>query len=299
MKVLVTGATGLVGQALLNKLTDQGHQVIAITRSQRKSAQQLKRCEKVIEHNLDQSPFSPDLISGVDAVIHLAGENVAAQRWNEEVKERILSSRKTGTENLIKSLPPGIKVFISASAIGFYGDRGEEILSEESQMGSGFLAEVCQQWEGASQSFPGRRVLMRTGVVLSPQGGALAKMKIPFMVGLGGPLGKGEMWMSWIHLDDLVDLFILALSDSKISGVYNAVAPEPVQNLEFSRSLAAVMRRPLGPAVPLFVLKMAMGEMSSVLLASQRVMPARLLQQKYNFRYQDVTQALMNLLHKN
>lgn len=298
MRVLITGATGLVGQALLPKLIERGYEVVAVTRDKQKTAAQLSRCHQVIEHNLDQAPLSKEKLTGVHACIHLAGENIAAQRWSDEVKAKILSSRTVVTQNLVKSLPSEVAVLIASSAIGFYGDRNDEVLTEDSSRGSGYLSEVCQQWEDSSSQFKGRRVLMRTGLVLSARGGALAKMKLPFSLGLGGALGKGTMWMSWIHIDDLTDLFVYAIENNKLSGVYNAVAPEPVLNLDFSKSLAAVLKRPLGPRVPEFALKLAFGEMSSVLLASQRVTPSRFLEEGYHFRYQEITQALMSLIQK-
>jgi len=244
-------------------------------------------------------------LAAFDAVIHLAGENIAAGRWSRARKGRILNSRVRGTQLLAGAIasaqkPP--KVFISASAVGYYGDRGSEAISEENGPGTGFLAEVCVAWEKAAAVAGNatRVVLLRLGVVLAAEGGALARMLPPFRLGIGGKIGSGDQYMSWIALDDLVEIILFALESSSLQGPVNAVAPMPVTNQDFTRTLARVLRRPAVMSVPALLIKILFGEMGQdVLLSSTRVQPARLTATGYRFRFRELEPALRRLLeHK-
>jgi uncharacterized protein (TIGR01777 family) len=239
-------------------------------------------------------------LGNVDAVIHLAGENVA-QRWTAPVKRRILESRVTGTRALVRamaSLPRPPATLICASAVGYYGSRGDETLAEAAAPGEGFLAEVCIAWERealAAQELGVRVVRMRTGVALDPRGGALGRMLFPFRWGLGGPLGDGRQWMPWIHVEDLAELFRFAVETS-IEGAVNAVSPNPVENSDFTRELAHALRRPAFLPTPKFALRALFGEMAEVLLASQRVIPQAAVSAGFQFRFPHLAPALADLL---
>lgn len=294
MKVLLTGATGFIGRELGKALVCKGHQVVALSRNQKKARLELPfPCEILEADGTNRSPIS-SLFPDVEAVIHLAGENVGEGRWTPERKKKILSSRTDFTRHLIEGLPGTCRVFISASAIGYYGDRGDEILTETSSRGSGFLADVCEQWEsmvwkGKEKAPQARFVALRTGVVFAPYGGALLKMLTPFQMGVGGVLGSGQQWTSWIHLQDLVQMYLTALEDSSWSGPINALAPEPVTNARFTETLTRALGVRKGPAVPAFALKALYGEMASVILNSQRVKSDRV----FSFRYPTLEEALL------
>jgi hypothetical protein len=295
MKILITGATGFIGKELGKNLVQAGHQISVISRNTEKARLQLPFPAKLIEGDLSRGSPHPSLFQDIEAVIHLAGENVGEGRWTDERKKRILSSRVQFTQNLIQSLPENLKVFISASATGIYGDRGDENLNEESSLGRGFLADVCKQWENAVLSgkhkiSKSRIVILRTGVVFSPFGGALMKMLPLFQLGLGGTLAGGQQWMSWIHLQDLVRMYLQALEDSRWSGVYNAVSPGVLTNQNFTRAFCAALNVRQGPPVPAFALKVLYGEMASVILDSQKVQSQKL--GDFHFRFPSIEMAL-------
>jgi uncharacterized protein (TIGR01777 family) len=277
MKVAITGGSGFIGRAVAERLRASGQSVIAVS--------------------LRSTP-SPDDFAGCQAVIHLAGEPVA-QRWTTGARERILNSRIEGTRSLVAALrrhPPA--VLVSASALGYYGSRGDEILTENSPAGSDFLAQVALGWERearAAETSGVRVVTPRIGVVLGRGGGALAKMATPFRLGVGGRLGSGEQWMSWIALDDLVSLIELALMDTALVGPVNAVAPKPVTNADFTRELAAALHRPAIFPVPAFALKVLFGDMSQILLGGQRVMPEAALRAGFRFRFTEAGDALRQI----
>lgn len=299
MKILVSGSSGLVGSALVPVLIGRGHDVSRLVRS----------AEQVGEGAIFWDPLAGTVdqasIEGFDAVVHLAGENIAAGRWSPERKALIRDSRVKGTQLISETLsrlksPPS--VFISASAIGYYGDRGEQLLVEESPAGGGFLAEVTQSWEAATQPAAEkgiRVVILRTGVVLSSKGGALARMLPPFEMGLGGPLGSGRQYMSWISLADLVGVIELALGDERLSGAVNAVAPNPVTNKQFATTLGAVLGRPAIFPVPAVAMRLLFGEMADeVMLSSQRLEPRKLVAVGYRFQHRDLETALRHVLGK-
>jgi uncharacterized protein (TIGR01777 family) len=297
MKILVSGASGLIGSALVAELAHDGHEVTRLVRSEPKPGQP--------EVSWDPAAGRLDAASveGFDAAMHLAGESIAKGRWTAARKARIRDSRVRGTELLARTLagaarPP--KVLVSASAVGFYGDGGEEELDEESPPGDGFLPEVCREWEGATgpAAEAGIRVVfMRMGMVLSARGGALAKMLPVFRLGVGGPLGSGRQYLSWITLDDLARAFRHVLSTESLRGPVNAVAPRPVTNREFTRALGRTLRRPAVIPAPAFALRAALGPMAdALLLASARVVPRRLLDSGFRFNDPDVEGALRRVL---
>jgi uncharacterized protein (TIGR01777 family) len=296
MKILVTGSTGLVGTALVPSLTNKGHEVLRAVRRQAQSAAE-------VYWNPEEGSIDAAGLNGIDAAVHLAGENVADGRWTEEKKRRIRDSRAVGTRLLSETLAklnPQPRVLVSASAIGFYGNRGAEVLSEDSSTGSGFLAEVTREWEAATQPAAQsgiRTVNLRIGVVLSTKGGALAKMLTPFKFGVGGKVGSGEQYMSWIALDDVVGIIEYALTNEALSGPVNTVAPNPVTNLEFTKTLGSVISRPTIFPIPAFGLRLAFGEMADeTLLSSARVEPERLRQSGYNFLFTKLENALRHEL---
>jgi len=301
MKVLVTGSSGLIGTALIPFLTSGGHSVTRLLRSPASSSKRAGSSEIVWDPTETDLPSSS--LEGFDAVVHLAGENISEGRWTEAKKARIRESRTKPTRALSDALaglthPP--RVLVCASAIGYYGDRGEEILREGSAPGKGYLPDVCLEWEGAAASAirKGIRVVnLRFGVVLSATGGALAKMLPPFRMGVGGKIGDGKQYMSWIALDDAIGAIHHAVTNDRLTGAVNAVAPNPVTNLEFTRTLGRVLSRPTLFPVPAAAARIAFGEMAdALLLASARVVPTRLLETGYEFRYPELDGALRHLL---
>jgi uncharacterized protein len=299
MQILVTGSTGLVGSTLIPALTAEGHRVSCLVRLKSK----LGIRDTYWDPTAGELYSSP--LEGLDAVIHLAGENIAGGRWTAARKARIRDSRIQGTRLLSGSLaqlarPP--KVFVSASAVGYYGDRADEVLTEQSSPGSNFLAGVCREWESATEPAAQhsiRVVILRLGVVLTPTGGALAKMLTPFRMGVGGIIGSGKQYMSWIAIDDLVRIIIHTLKTDSLNGPINAVAPNPVTNAAFTKTLGRVLRRPTVLPMPAFAARLALGEMADeLLLASARVVPSKLLASGFVFRHPDLESALTDLLGK-
>ncbi len=296
MNVTLTGATGFVGRAVLARLVDGGHTVHVLGRRRGRGLPAAVRCS---EWNATSEP-PPESLAGADAVIHLAGEPVA-QRWTAEAQARIRNSRVEGTRLLVNALSRQARrpaVLVCASAIGFYGSRGDEILSETSAAGRGFLAELVIDWESTAQAAEPlgiRVVLLRIGMVLG-RGGALAKMLPPFRLGLGGRIGSGRQWISWIHIADAVSLILFALGNSVLHGPVNATAPEPVTNLDFTRQLAAALHRPAVFPLPEAALKLLFGEMASVLTDSERVLPKVAESAGFRFQYRELQPALEDIL---
>jgi uncharacterized protein (TIGR01777 family) len=294
--VAVTGAGGLVGSALVSSLRASGHRVIPLARRAPHAGEDALRWDP---SSGSITPAAPAL----DAVVHLAGESIMGLRWTAAKKQRIRESRTTATRLLVQTLvrlPKPPAVLISASAIGYYGSRGDEVLTEDSRPGTGFLADVARDWEAATAAAlaHGLRVVnSRFGVVLGARGGALAKMLTPFRLGVGGVVGDGRQWMSWIALDDVVGAIQHALVTETLRGPVNAVAPGPVTNAELTRTLGRVLRRPTLVPLPAFAARLAMGEMAdALLLASQRVLPARLQASGYSFRHPTLEGALRSVL---
>lgn len=298
MNILVSGSTGLVGNALIPALTTAGHEVIRLVRSKSKAP-----ARELVHWDPSANYIDAAGLEGLDAVVHLAGESIAAGRWTDAKKARIRDSRVNGTRLLCETLahtsrPP--TVLICASAIGFYGDRGDETLTESSPAGAGFLPEVCQEWESATDPArqKGTRVVnCRFGVILSPAGGALAKMLTPFKLGMGGVVGSGRQYMSWITLDDVVGALLHTMTASGLQGPVNVVSPQPVTNLEFTKALGAVLHRPTVLPMPAFAARLAFGEMAdALLLSSSRVLPTRLQETGYAFRHPELTAGLRSVL---
>ncbi|MFT7486312.1 MAG: hypothetical protein ACI9F9_002167 [Candidatus Paceibacteria bacterium] len=298
MKVLLSGSTGLVGSALLKEFSSNGDQVDILVRRPALNG-----------HDIQWDPETQELreesLEGYDAVVHLAGESIADGRWTQKKMSRIRDSRVEGTGLLCRALAKvkhKPQVFVCASAIGYYGDQGENVLTESSAVGTGFLAEVCQAWEDASEPAreAGIRVVnMRIGMVLSAQGGALAKMLIPFQLGFGGKIGSGKQWMSWIELSDLLGSIRHAIQDETIEGQVNAVSPQPVTNNEYTKTLGKVISRPTILPLPAFGARLALGKMADeLLLASMRVEPQVLLGSGFKFKHPKLEGALRIALER-
>ncbi len=299
MKIIMTGGSGFIGRRLSEKLVKNRHEVVVISRDAAKAKKNgIPTVDYLPWDRVDQWREAMD---GSDAIVNLAGESVS-QRWTAESREKILASR-IGTLKSIENVMTGMRrrprALISASAIGFYGSRGDEELTEKSSAGQGFLAETCVKWENAVADFEPyglRTAWIRVGVVLGSEGGALARMLPIYKLGGGGPLGDGNQWMSWIHISDLVDIFILALEDRHIEGPVNGTAPGPVRNRDFSSALGRAVFRPTLFSTPAFGLKLAFGEMASILLDSQRVLPARAQSLGFVFRFPELALALKDIV---
>lgn len=294
LRILVSGGSGLIGTALLTSLEASGHAVTRLVRGLPTAAEQIVWDP--------QQPLSPDSVSGFDAVVHLAGESIAG-RWTSGRKRRILESREQGTRHLAEALARAHakpRTLLSSSAIGVYGDRKNEVVDETSSGGKGFLAEVCRRWEASTEPAAQagiRTAQLRTGLVLSRDGGALQKMLLPFRLGLGGRTGSGRQWWSWIHLQDLIGAIHHILQDSSLAGPVNGVAPNPVTNAEFARTLAAVISRPAFFPMPALAVRLLFGEMGQeLLLSGQRVQPTKLTASGYRFQYPDLRRALQEIL---
>lgn len=296
MKIAITAATGLVGSALANTLSAQGDSVLRLVR-------RAATAQNEIAWDPAAAHIDTEKLVGLDAVVHLSGEPIAGGRWTPARKARILDSRVQSTRFLceaLAALPHAPKVLVCASAIGFYGDRGDKVLDENSAPGSGFLAEVCQAWEAAcapAKAAGIRVVHLRIGIVLAGHGGALQSMLTPFRLGLGGCLGDGRAFMSWVTLDDLVGAILHAIGHDTIVGPMNGVAPNPVRNRDFTRALGHALGRPAVLPVPAFAIRLAMGEMGpALLLSSARVQPKVLLDSGYTFQHPTLPKALAAVL---
>lgn len=314
MKIVIAGGTGFIGQALTRALLDGGHEVAVFTRT---GASRLPPGVKAVRWPADnwpedgsagagglssQAPWMESLM-GAEAVVNLAGESIAAKRWTPEQKQRIRDSRVKSTRTLADALerlshPP--RILVSGSAVGYYGPGGDEELDETAPPGNDFLSRVCREWEceaKRAEALGGRVVLLRTGLVLGPNGGALPKMLLPFRLFAGGPVGSGRQWMPWIHLDDLISLIRCVLENDQARGPVNGTAPAPVTNREFSRTLGQVLRRPSWLPAPAFALRLILGEMAEALLLSgQRAVPKKALELGFGFQYPELEPALRNIL---
>lgn len=298
VRVAITGATGLIGSALAEALRERGDEPVVVTRSPRPGTTE-------IGWDPAQGFDPPDVLAGVDAVVNLAGESIAG-RWTRAKKARILASRVHASRAVVEGIAaahPRPRVLISASGIGVFGDRGDELLTEASEPGDDFLAEVCRAWEGAAQAVepltdpPVRLCIARFGMVLARDGGALAEMLTPFKLGLGGPIAGGRQWMAWIHLRDAVDALLFMLDHADAAGIFHVIAPNPVRNREFVDALAGALHRPALLPVPRFGVRAAFGEMGEALLLSgQRAVPQRLLDAGFEFGFPELRPALAALL---
>ncbi len=296
MRILITGASGLIGKALQHSFAGKGYEVLLAGRREPKR-------ENEIQWTVKDGFREEDLarLEGLDAVVHLAGEGIAGLRWTDEKKKAIRDSRVDGTRSLVKTLSEldqKPKVFIAGSAMGFYGDRGDEIMTETSRPGDTFLAEVCKEWEMESRRAEDsgiRTVLLRTGIVLSKDGGALATMMTPFKFGVGGVIGSGKQWMSWISLDDVVGIVNFAIENENLRGAVNVASPNPVTNEEFTKTLGDVLYRPTFLPLPEFAVNLVFGEMGDALLIqSTRLEPKRLRDAGYEFKFTSLKSALEN-----
>ncbi len=303
-KVLITGATGFVGSRLVKALEDNSYQCVILSRNAQRAQSKLSRIIDIQKHSFKEWDGKSSLVDiwpeDAEAAINLVGENISNKRWSEKQKEKIEKSRTLATNAVVEAINEKgekCKTFISASAIGVYPANKSELLKEDSGVGSGFLSDVCQKWEESAKKVKPetRLVIGRIGVVLGQEGGALSKLLPIFKLGLGGPVGKGEQIMSWIHVDDLVNAIIYSLENENISGEYNWVAPGPVSNKVFSKSLAKALRRPAIFPAPPFGLKLAMGEMSSIVLDSQNISSEKLQSVGYTFKYPDIDSAMKNI----
>jgi uncharacterized protein len=287
--VLITGGSGFIGRALARALLARGDSVTVLSRAPRAARAVLP---PAVEVGAELPPAAPD------AVVNLAGENLGKRRWTEARKRRFVDSRVGTTRRLVewmRALPRPPAALVSGSAVGYYGARGDETLVEDAAPGAEYQSDLCRQWEDAAREAEGlgvRVCRIRIGIVLAGDGGALAQMRLPFALGLGGPLGSGAQWMSWIHRDDLLALVLWLLDDPSGAGAYNATAPHPATNRQFARALAAALRRPALLAMPAPVVRLLVGEMAHLLLTGQKVVPARALAEGFAFRYPDLPGAL-------
>ncbi|MBY0526870.1 MAG: TIGR01777 family oxidoreductase [Gemmataceae bacterium] len=306
MRVFVTGGTGLVGRRLVRRLQEKKHDPVVLTRSAASAREKFGDGCTVVEGDPMQAGAWMDEINTCDAIIHLAGENVFAKRWDEAFKTLLRESRIKSTEHIVQALAKKPmtdagqpKVLVNASAIGFYGPHGDEELNEDAPPGNDFLSQLCVAWEQAAKAaeVQGIRVaIIRVGVVLDKEGGALAKLLTPFKMCVGGPTGSGKQWVSWIHHDDLVGLFLLPLENASASGPLNGTAPQPVTNRDFGYALGRALGRPAVLPTPGFALKLMLGEVSDVILTGQRVFPKKPLGLGFAYKFKTIDEALADIL---
>jgi uncharacterized protein (TIGR01777 family) len=298
MNIVIAGGSGMIGKSLAIKLIEAGHKVTVLSRSPQKAISQLPTSCKV-ELWDPPSEQSMPMLEGVDGIVNLAGESIGNGYWTKAKKERIISSRVNAGNTLsraIKQMDKKLSMFIQASAVGFYGTRVDEILEESAIPGKGFLTETCLAWEQSTaevENMDFRRVTIRTGFVMDKSEGALRMLALPFQLFFGGRVGAGMQWLPWIHLEDEVRAIQFLLENPKCAGVYNLSAPNPARNQDFGRVLASVMKRPFWFPLPEFLLKLVLGDMATLLLDSQRMIPSRLTQDGFQFSYPDVRSALM------
>lgn len=301
-RIIITGATGLIGRELSQKLFGAGHQIIVFTRNVSSAKNILKQDFVYIDWDYRKNDKWIESISSADAIVHLAGINLFSKRWNKKFKEEILVSRKETTKALVDAVKLSQakpEVFVSASGVGYYGDCGDKLLDENSPAGNDFLAEVCKVWEAEAaeaEQCGVRRVSVRTGIVLSKEDGALKRMLLPFKLFVGGHLGNGKQWFPWIHIDDIVGIYFHAIENQNLSGAVNAASPNICTMKEFAKTLGKVLHRPSLFPVPEVALKIAIGEAGEVVLMSQRVKVNKLLDSGYKFKFENLEEALRNLL---
>ncbi len=301
-KIIITGATGLIGQKLVSALIHRGDEVIIFSRDIAKAKTIIPNAYEYVKWDYLKPELWKAKLENSDAIVHLAGTNLFAKRWTDSFKNEILKSRQISTKNLvdaIKSCSNKPQVFISASGVGYYGDCGDTILDEASSAGNDFLAEVCKLWEGESKRVENagiRSVQIRTGLVLSTEDGALKQMIPPFKFFIGGPLGKGKQWASWLHIEDIIRIYVHAIDSTELRGAVNAASPNPVRMKEFANKLGNILHRPSLFPVPKFVLRMVIGEAAEVVTASQKVDIQKLLSSGFKFKFDFIKEALKDLL---
>lgn len=305
MKVLITGGTGFVGKEIIQLLMQKDAQIVILSRNPEAARQKLPFPFEFFGWNPTEEVPPREAFDGVDAVIHLAGEGIAEKRWSKKQKDKILNSRVVGTRNLVKAInaycSKPLKAFVAASAIGYYPESSQDSPSTEATpLGEGFLPEVCRAWENESWQVvkTDKTTLVRIGVVLGQGGGALSKMLPIFKFGVGGPVGNGKQGLSWIHIHDLARIFVEALTNPQVEGIVNGTAPTPVSNKVFSKTLGKVLGRPAFMPAPGFALKLAMGEMSQIVLESKFVLPAKLTEAGFTFKFPQLEGALEDVCNK-
>jgi uncharacterized protein (TIGR01777 family) len=306
MRVFVTGGTGLIGARLIRKLLGRGDQVVLLTRRYAAARQIVGPECGLVEGDPTQAGDWMKAVADCDAIVNLAGENIFARRWNATFRAALMDSRLQSTKHVVEALAQkptradGIpKVLVNASAIGYYGPHGDEELTEDSPPGSDFMAEICVKWEQAAravESFGARCAILRIGVVLDTEGGALKKLLTPFKLYAGGPVGNGQQWMSWAHHEDITGLLLLALDNADARGSLNGTAPNPVTNRDFGKALGAALHRPAFLPTPAFALRLGLGEVADVITTGQRVLPRRALALGYQFKYPTIDAALRQLV---
>jgi len=303
-KIIVTGATGLIGRKLCSKLLDQGNEITIFTRNPEAAKKVMRGVKKYVKWNYNYPEEWKDYLNEADSVIHLAGTNLGAKRWNNKFKKELFNSRIESTRqlvNTIKNCENKPKSFITASAVGFYGDRADEVLIEKSNTGKDFLSNLCSEWEKEAEKIEDqnvRRVSLRIGLVLSNEGGALKKLLTPFKLFLGGPLGNGKQWFPWIHIEDLINIFIHTIETESLQGPLNIASPGIVRMNDFATSLGKVLQRPSIFQVPKFILNIAVGEFANAIVSGQKVSVTKLLNSGYEFKFENLEDALRDLLKK-
>ena len=304
MRILITGGTGFVGTRLINRLLDSNHTLCLVTRNIQRVKNKFSSGIEWIEWDALQQEFPKDQLQGpLDGVINLMGENLANKRWTSAQKTKLRDSRIQSTQKLISALIKAehrIDFFIQASAIGFYPVNQETAIDENSSKGSGFLSDLCHEWEQTLNALPDstRKVILRIGVVLGPEAGAMNKMLFPFRLGLGGPVGNGRQMMSWIHVDDLIKIIQTAVEDTSYRGIFNSVSPVPASNREFTKALGKALKRPTLFPVPPLALRTLMGEMACLVLDGQTILPKALEQKSFSFDHPHIDEAIVHLLGK-
>ncbi len=303
-KIIITGATGLIGTKLCNALIKRGDEITIFTRNILKGKRELPEAKKFVEWDYRKPEQWKSELNGKDAVIHLAGANLAGRRWSSQYKKIIISSRLDSTKNLIlgmEEIEEKPDLFICASAVGYYGDKDEELITEQSPASNDFLSELCKKWEleASKAEFLGiRRVSLRQAPVLSKNEGMIKEMKLPFNLFLGGPIGNGKQWLPWIHIEDLVNIYLFLLENKNITGPVNATSPNPVRMSEFADVMGKVLQRPSYFKIPKFLIRIIKGDLADSITASQRVIPKKLLDAGFDFNFKDVQTSLRDLLIK-
>lgn len=303
-KIIITGATGLIGRKLSKALIDRGYDIIIFSRNVSNAKTEIPGAYKYVSWDYKKPDQWQNELKEVHAVIHLAGANVFSRRWNTSYKDSILKSRTISTGNLVKAIKNSAvkpSVFISSSAVGYYGDKGDVAIDETSLSGGDFLASVCRKWEEEANQIEKigvRNVCIRTGIVLNTNEGALKQMLLPFKLFVGGPIGNGKQWFPWIHIDDIVGIYLFSLDNTLIKGPVNAASPNPVLMKEFARILGSILHRPYLFSVPKFILRIVLGEVANVVTASQNIYPKKLIDNNYKFKFDNVRTALDDLLEK-